>query len=421
MIERTFAKIDEIDDQLHEKLYSSGISTWNELLKAVEIKGITQEEKAALDVKIKENISALEKKNFRYFTQMPPGEHWRIYDRARKLGKVLYMDIESTGRQIFRDEITVAGFYDGKEYRALVSGKDLTCENLASEFAGYDMIVTHRGMVFDIPFLEYKFPDVDYQLLHFDLSFAGRKLDLPESFSELMTSLEIDQDSRNKKFESVTAVKLWEEYKKGGVAALDLILEKNKSEVMLMEKAAAKIFEMLRENELNGDEEGEERVMEEEKTSAKDDGASIGEQEGENETTSVKIPPGQHKIDKTPITSPDAPEAIGPYSPGIKCNGMLFISGQLPMEPDTGRLVGGGFGIKTKKAMDNLGAILHAAGMDFNNLVKVTIYTTQLDKFHQINEAYTGYFTDCPPARAVIGVSELPKGAEIEIEAVAMY
>ncbi len=421
MIERTFAKIDEIDDRLNEKLNSSGISTWHDFLRKDEIRGITPEEKAALDVKIREHVNALDKKNFRYFTQLPPGEHWRIYDRAKKHGKVLYMDIESTGRQIFRDEITVAGFYDGKEYRALVSGKDLNNENLASELAGYDMIVTHRGMIFDIPFLEYKFPDVDYQLLHFDLSFAGRKLELPESFSELIASLEILQDSRNKKFESVTAVKLWEEYKKGGVAALDLILEKNRSEVMLMEKAAAKLFEMLRENELKVEEEMQDTTTGEEKTVIDEKSISTEEQEGEKETTFVKIPSGQYKIDKNPITSPDAPEAIGPYSPGIKCGGMLFISGQLPMEPDTGRLVGGGFGIKTRRAMDNLGALLQAAGMDYTNLVKVTIFTTQLDKFHQINEAYAGYFTDCPPARAVIGVSELPKGAEIEIEAIAMY
>lgn len=420
MIERTFAKIDEIDDRLHEKLNSSGISTWQEFLRAVEVKGITPEEKAALDVRVREHINALEKKNFRYFTQLPPGEHWRIYERAKKQGKVLYLDIESTGRQIFRDEITVAGFYDGKEYRALISGKNLNYENLAAELSGYDMIVTHRGMIFDIPFLEYKFPDVDYQLLHFDLSFAGRKLDLPESFSELMASLEIVQDSRNKKFESVTAVKLWDEYKKGGAAALDLILEKNKSEVILMEKAASRLFEMLRENELKGEEEMQETTSEE-KTISEEEKTAGGEHEGDKETSPIKIPQGQYKIDKTPITSPDAPEAIGPYSPAIKCNGMMFISGQLPMEPDSGRLVGGGFGIKTKKAMDNLGALLHAAGMDYSNLVKVTIFTTQLDKFHQINEAYAGYFTDTPPARAVVGVAELPKGAEIEIEAVAMY
>lgn len=413
MIERTFVKIDDVDDQLYEKLNSSGISTWQDFLNVREITGLTPEEKASLDERIREHKNALKNNDFRHFTQLPPGEHWRIFNKAREAGKVLYMDIESTGRQIFRDEITLAGFYDGKEYKALVSGKDLTQENLASELAGYDMIVTHRGMVFDIPFLEYKFPQVNYELLHFDLSFAARKLELPESFCELMTALEIEQCCRNKNFESVTAVKLWEEYLKGGAAALDLILENNKSEVILLEQAAIRLFEMLRENELNIEEERKDNEMEKQKE-------RIISQE-EQEITSVKIPPGNYKIDKTPITSPDAPGSIGPYSAGMKCNGILFISGQLPMEPDTGMLVEGDFVIKTKRAMDNLGAILHVSGMDFENLVKVTVYTTQMDKFPMINEAYSGYFKGHPPARAVVGVAELPKGAEIEIEGVAMY
>lgn len=119
------------------------------------------------------------------------------------------------------------------------------------------------------------------------------------------------------------------------------------------------------------------------------------------------------------IFSKDAPSAIGPYSQAVKCGRLIFISGQLPVNPETGQLLDGGLAEKTKQAMKNLSAVLTAAGADFSNLIKVTIYTTHMEGFKQINEAYAEFFKDSFPARAVVGVKDLPLGANVEIEAVA--
>jgi 2-iminobutanoate/2-iminopropanoate deaminase len=123
---------------------------------------------------------------------------------------------------------------------------------------------------------------------------------------------------------------------------------------------------------------------------------------------------------KQSITSKEAPAAIGPYSQAIKAGNMLFISGQLPMDAATGLLIEGSIGDKTKKALDNVGAILKEAGLGFENLVKVTIFVIDMGKFAEINEEYKNYFPGTPPARAVVGVASLPRNAELEIEGIAV-
>jgi 2-iminobutanoate/2-iminopropanoate deaminase len=117
------------------------------------------------------------------------------------------------------------------------------------------------------------------------------------------------------------------------------------------------------------------------------------------------------------IQTAEAPAAIGPYSQAIRHGDLLFVSGQTPMNPE-GELVAGGLGEQTKQCLRNIEAIARAAGTGLEAAVKVTIYTTRMEGFAEINEAYAGFFGDEPPARATIGVAALPLGAEVEIEAV---
>lgn len=124
-------------------------------------------------------------------------------------------------------------------------------------------------------------------------------------------------------------------------------------------------------------------------------------------------------MEKTEVRTKNAPAAAGPYSQAIRTGGFLFISGQLPLDPDTNKMVQGAFGDKTKRCMENIGAILNEAGADFSNLVKVTIYSTDMMEFGNINNAYAKFFDSAPPARAVVGVAKLPLNADVEIEAVA--
>ncbi len=119
------------------------------------------------------------------------------------------------------------------------------------------------------------------------------------------------------------------------------------------------------------------------------------------------------------ISSKSAPATIGPYSQAVEANGMLFISGQLPIDVATGAFVDGGVKEQTRKSLENIGAILSEAGMGFENVVKTTVFLNDMNDFAAMNEVYATFFTSDCPARAAFQVVKLPKGALVEIEAIA--
>ncbi|WP_321370742.1 RidA family protein [uncultured Desulfuromusa sp.] len=119
------------------------------------------------------------------------------------------------------------------------------------------------------------------------------------------------------------------------------------------------------------------------------------------------------------VETKKAPAAIGPYSQAVKAGGVLYCSGQVPLIPETGELVAGGIETQTKQSLDNLQQVLKEAGIDFNSVVKTTIYLTNLGDFSVVNEIYAGYCGKVAPARATVQVAALPKGALVEIDAIA--
>jgi 2-iminobutanoate/2-iminopropanoate deaminase len=121
------------------------------------------------------------------------------------------------------------------------------------------------------------------------------------------------------------------------------------------------------------------------------------------------------------ISTTNAPGAIGPYSQAVRAEGrFMFLSGQIPLAPD-GQLVQGDIATQTKQVMHNLAAVLEAAGLNFSNVVKTTIFLSSMDHFAAVNEVYGSHFGDQPPARATVAVAGLPKNVDVEIEAVAVY
>ena len=120
-----------------------------------------------------------------------------------------------------------------------------------------------------------------------------------------------------------------------------------------------------------------------------------------------------------PVNSLEAPAAIGPYSQAIDAGDFVFLSGQVPIDPKTGELVQGNIAVQTDRVLDNLHAVLQAAGCSFANVVKTTIYLMDLGDFQTVNATYAKRFTTAPPARATVQVSALPKGARVEIDAIA--
>ena len=119
------------------------------------------------------------------------------------------------------------------------------------------------------------------------------------------------------------------------------------------------------------------------------------------------------------IETANAPAAIGPYSQAIKANGFLFISGQIPIDPANGQITAVDAVTQTRQVMDNINAIVHAEGLSLSDVVKTTIFLTDLADFARVNEAYAAYFEVDPPARSTVQVAALPRGAKVEIEAIA--
>ena len=122
---------------------------------------------------------------------------------------------------------------------------------------------------------------------------------------------------------------------------------------------------------------------------------------------------------KKVISTANAPQAIGPYSQAIEAGGFVFVSGQIPLIPATGELVEGSVEVQTARVLENLKAILEAAGSSLENVVKTTVYITNMDDFTKVNGIYGQYFQENPPARVCVEVSKLPKGALVEIDVIA--
>lgn len=120
------------------------------------------------------------------------------------------------------------------------------------------------------------------------------------------------------------------------------------------------------------------------------------------------------------ISAPNAPKAAGPYSTAVRQNGMVFLSGQIPLDPQTGQLVTGSIEEQTARVLENLKAVLEAAGLSFQDVVKTTVFLKDMGNFARMNETYGKYFGSNPPARSTVEVARLPRDVQVEIEAIAM-
>jgi 2-iminobutanoate/2-iminopropanoate deaminase len=123
---------------------------------------------------------------------------------------------------------------------------------------------------------------------------------------------------------------------------------------------------------------------------------------------------------KKVIQTDKAPKAIGPYSQAIQAGNLLFLSGQIPIDPKTGELVKGDIRQQTQRALENIKGLLESQGLRMGDVIKVTIFLKDMGNFNQVNEVYATYFSSSPPARSTVEVAKLPRNTEIEIEAIAL-
>jgi len=144
--------------------------------------------------------------------------------------------------------------------------------------------------------------------------------------------------------------------------------------------------------------------------------------------TAVRYPPWQeeYKMKHEAVSTTQAPKAIGPYSQGISVGGLsapgslVYVSGQTPLDPASGKIVDGGIPEQTRRCLENVGAVLAAAGSSFDRVVKTTVFLTDMADFKAMNAVYAEFFPDLPPARSTVAVAGLPLGARVEIEAIGL-
>jgi 2-iminobutanoate/2-iminopropanoate deaminase len=124
---------------------------------------------------------------------------------------------------------------------------------------------------------------------------------------------------------------------------------------------------------------------------------------------------------KSSVSSPDAPKAIGPYSQAVRAGQLLFLSGQVPLDPATGQIVAGDIAAQTRRVFENLAAVLTAGGRSFADVVRTTVFLADMNDFAAMNDVYGQYFKEPYPARATVQVARLPKDARVEIDLIASY
>jgi 2-iminobutanoate/2-iminopropanoate deaminase len=125
-------------------------------------------------------------------------------------------------------------------------------------------------------------------------------------------------------------------------------------------------------------------------------------------------------VEREIVKTGAAPAAIGPYSQAIRAGGMIFLSGQIPLDPKSGEMIAGDIQVQTRQVLTNLKAVLTAAGGSLERVVKTTVFLTNMDDFPKLNEVYGEFFSTAPPARSTVEVRRLPRGAAVEIEAIAL-
>jgi hypothetical protein len=227
MLEKTFCHIEGITPNSEKLLWESGITHWDHFFDQYELISCVPKRKLE---RIKEELPqskiALQNNDLNYFKNtIPPKEHWRI----SHLGRIAYVDIETTGGSKSSSDITVIGIYDGKTPHMYIQGKNL--DEAHAKLLEFEIVVTFNGKLFDLPFIEYYFCH-QYNFVHLDLRFMLRELGLSGGLKSIEKQLGIRRDEEVEGVDGFEAVRLWYQYKRGAQAALDKLIKYNQEDIV---------------------------------------------------------------------------------------------------------------------------------------------------------------------------------------------
>jgi uncharacterized protein YprB with RNaseH-like and TPR domain len=248
MIRNTFSILSGIGVKMERRLWMEGILTWDDFIAANDICFVSSERKAAFDWLLSTAARKLEERDAVFFAKnVRRREHWRLYEIFRR--ESVYLDIETNGLMPGRGGyVTVVGLYDGHDWRCLVAGDNLTVENLRRELAGYKCLVTFYGSSFDVPFLQRTFPDVKFDIPHFDLCFAAKRLGIGGGLKKIEALFDIERDEDVRGMDGYDAVKLWEHAKRGNDDARRLLLSYNREDTINLLRIADILYERLKQS-----------------------------------------------------------------------------------------------------------------------------------------------------------------------------
>jgi len=248
VIKHTFSLLNGIGERLERRLWGNGILKWDDFCSLKDIEGISPEQKKAYDDQLTQCTLELSMGNAEYFAKiMKRREHWRLFDVFKN--EAVCLDIETNGFQSRQGGyVTVVGIYDGHDWRCLIRGENLTAENLNRELAGYKCLITFYGASFDIPFLFRSLPGVRFDIPHFDLCFAARRLGINGGLKKLETMFGIERDDTIKGMNGYDAVKLWGHAASGSSEALELLLTYNREDTINLLGLADILYQNLRES-----------------------------------------------------------------------------------------------------------------------------------------------------------------------------
>ncbi len=248
MIRNTFSLLNGIGEKLERNIWRSGIIDWEDFCNCDEIEGISQERKMIYDNQLTQAALELSFGNAEYFARiMKRRDHWRLYDVFKN--EAICLDIETNGLQPGHGGyVTVVGFYDGYEWRYLISGENLNAENINRYLSGYKYLITFYGSAFDVPFLLRSFHGVRFDMPHFDLCFAARRLGFNGGLKKLEAMFGISRNDAVVGLNGYDAVKLWENVKRGSSEARELLLAYNKEDTTSLLNLADILYKKLRES-----------------------------------------------------------------------------------------------------------------------------------------------------------------------------
>lgn len=247
MIRNTFSILNGVGERLERRLWGEGILTWPDFIGAESIELIKPEKKSFFDYALSSAARQLDNGNAVYFARaLRRREHWRLFEVFR--GNAVCLDIETSGLQPEKGGyVTVVGLYDGLEWKHLMCGENLSAKNLEQELSGYKCLITYYGSSFDIPFLQKTFPGVRFDIPHFDLCFAARKLGFKGGLKKLEVMLGIERDESVIGMDGYEAVKLWDAARKGSREARELLLTYNREDTVNLLQIAGKLYNGLKQ------------------------------------------------------------------------------------------------------------------------------------------------------------------------------